>query len=325
MENKKARGAVIAAVICLVLCFAAVVATCFMLENERHIVIISGGIVLGFIALACVSIILGNTFVFSLRCRRRAIKAMGMGSVSMVMKDKIARMAFDGIYWFIRGDFRKAEELLIKAHSLADNRNNQLFCLEWLGNLYEQIGDNAKLVWCHRKAVEYAPDNPNYQSRLGYDYFEDGKLDNAMHCFEKAVEYDPNNGFAHYNIACIHITRGEDETALQKLNELVKIQENHPLVFAELATLHAMRGEKALCEEAYQKAILCGYNEPEKLNARITALFKFNNAELVSGDDLPKQYYRYKVDKRDDRACSHECEYCSLHKKEEDEDNAGDE
>ncbi len=224
--------------------------------------------------------------------RRAALRALGTHGISKVKKDPTARLAYKGIYEFFKKNFAKSEEYLNLALSRSDFRQNQLFCIEWLIHLYEAADNLPKLLWCYRKAAEYAPDNPEFQSRLGHVYFVDGKLDKAMYCFEQALRYDPNHGYSYYSIAKIQIVRGEDKKAEETLNTLIKINENHPLVYSELATLAAMHGENERCEECYKKALLCGYKDPDELQKRISAIMKFVEIDGVSGDDLPNEYYR---------------------------------
>ncbi len=324
------KRSIIAAIVCLAVCFLSIAAAYILLPENRDMVILSGGVVIGFAVMVCISIILGNTYVYNLRCRRTALKAMGKDGFKAVMKDKIAKTAHRGIYYMIKGDYANAEEQLMQALSLADVRQNQLFCIEWLVRLYETTSDDSKLMWCYRKAADYAPDNPEIQSRLGHAYFVEGKLDKAMYCFEQALHFDPNHGYSGYSIAKIHVARGEDDIAVEKLTELAKVQENHPLIFAELATILAMKGDEEKSREYYQKAVLLGYNEPDKLARRMTAICRFNNADNADGDDLPKEYYRRIQKEEDDdkkpKCTSHSCEYCSLNKKcEKGEENAGDE
>ncbi len=224
--------------------------------------------------------------------RRAALRALGTHGVSKVNKDPTARLAYKGIYEFFKQNFAKSEEYLNLALSRSDFRQNQLFCIEWLIHLYEAADNLPKLLWCYRKAADYAPDNPEFQSRLGHVYYVDGKLDKAMYCFEQALRYDPNHGYSYYSIAKIQIVRGEDKKAEETLNTLIKINENHPLVYSELATLAAMHGENERCEEYYKKALLCGYKDPDELQKRISAIMKFGNTEGVDGGDLPNEYYR---------------------------------
>jgi tetratricopeptide (TPR) repeat protein len=226
-----------------------------------------------------------------LQRRKAALHALGKSGITKIARDKTARIAYKGIYAFFKDDYPKAEEYLNLALSRSDIRQNQLFCIEWLIKLYEVTENDFKLLWCFRKAVEYAPDNPEAQARLGHAYFTDGKLDKAMYCFEQALRYDPNNGYSYYSMAKIYMVRGEDDKAVETLEQLTKINENHPLVYAELATFAAMRGEREKCEEYYKKAQLCGYNTPDELNKRITAILEFGKAE-ASGADLPREYYR---------------------------------
>lgn len=240
-------------------------------------------------------------FISTLRLRNTAIKAMGRGGMKAVMKDKVARIAYKGVYAFIKGEYPVAEEHFIKALNLSDIRQNQLFCTEWLIRVYELYDDSAKLMWCFRKAVDYAPDSPEAQSRLGHAYYVEGKLDKAIYCFEQALRYDPNHGYSYYSLAKICMLRGETEKAIDHLDQLLRIQENHPLVFSELAVIYAMDGDEEKCRENYEKSILCGYEQPAQLSARITAIFKFNNADECSGNDLPHEYYRY-IEKDDSDA-----------------------
>ncbi len=325
MGNMKS---VIAASVCVAVSILAIIAAYFLIPEERDTVITGGAVIIGFAVMVCIVEILTNTFVYDLKCRRAALKAMGKDGFKAVMKDKVAKTAHKGIYSMIKGDYAGAEEQLMQALSLADVRQNQLFCIEWLVRLYETTSDDSKLMWCYRKAADYAPDNPEIQSRLGHAYFVDGKLDKAMYCFEQALHYDPNHGYSGYSIAKIHIARGEDDIAIEKLTELARVQENHPLIFAELATVHAMKGDEEKSREYYQKAILLGYNEPDKLARRMTAICEFNNAKNADGDDLPQEYYRriQKDEEQEKPKCSSKCEYCSLNKdKEKGEENAGDE
>lgn len=225
--------------------------------------------------------------------RRAARRALGKQGLRVLWHDEGARCAYKGILMLTKGRYPEAEEKLMRALSISDNRQNQLFCVEWLIKLYEAQENEGQLMWALRKAAEIAPDNPDAQSRLGHAYYNEGKLSSAEYCFEQALRYDPNYGYSYYSLATIYTLRGEDERALETLKKLVTIQENHPLVYAELATWYAMHDDEKNAEEAYDKAILCGYKDPEELSKRMTALRMFNHAENATGADLPRDYYRY--------------------------------
>lgn len=224
--------------------------------------------------------------------RKRAAKqALGKEGIRVLSSDKTAKTAYRGILALFSAKFPKAEELLHEALAMADVRQNQMFCIEWLIKLYETMENDGKLMWCFRKSVEYAPDNPEAQSRLGHAYFSAGKLDQAMYCFEQALRYDPNNGYSYFSMAKIQMLRGEDEKAFDTLQKLLKINENHPLVHAELADYYAMQGNAELAEEECKKSQLCGIQDPEDLSRRIKAILGFSNAEY-SEKDLPAMFYR---------------------------------
>lgn len=223
--------------------------------------------------------------------KKAAIRALGKDGIRIMSHDKTARLAYKGIYKLICGKYPEAESLLQEALAHSDVRQNQMFCVEWLIKLYETMENEAKMRWCFRKAVEYSPDNPEAQSRLGHAYFAEGSLDKAQYCFEQALRYDPNNGYAYYSLAKIYLVRGEDDKAFETLEKLIKLNENHPLAHAEFATYYAMHGNREKAEEECKKAQICGVKEPEELNRRINAILSFNETEY-GDEDLPPLYYR---------------------------------
>ena len=301
-------------------------------RTELEMVILILTIVVFVTVLATLSEKLSNFFAL----RRAAMKALGMHGGTAMRKDPTARMVYKGIVKLMQDDYHAAEEHLMKAYHMSDVRNNQLFCIEWLVRLYEALENTpsatidspGKLMWCFRRSAELAPDSPEAQSRLGHAYYVDGKLDKAQYCFEQAVKYDPNHGYSHYSIAKIHACRGEDEKAVEILENLARIQENHPLVYSELATIYAMHRSEEKCREYYEKAIMCGYADPDRLSRSITAIFKFNKSDKADGSDLPEEYYRHirKAEDEKKRECSGSCEHCDLNKKSaKEETNAGNE
>lgn len=261
--------------------------------DEKYNLMCMSGIILCGMALVIVVL----SMIFSLikermDMRRAALKALGKHGLKVVANDESARVAYKGILKLFQGNYPDAEELLMKSLSMSNVRQNQLFCVEWLIRVYEETENEARLLWAFRRAAEIAPDNPEVQARLGHAYWADGKLTNAEYCFEQALKYDPNHGYSYYSLALIYTLRGEDERALETLKRLENIQAGHPLVQAELATWYAMHDDEKSAEEHYDKAILCGYKEPEQLSKRMTALRMFNHAEEAGGDDLPENYYR---------------------------------
>ncbi len=253
-------------------------------------VLIFGGC--GFVILSSLlAVIWADVIVPRREKRMTAARALGKDGIKLVRKDEVAKMAYKGIYALLEGKLPVAEEILQKALARTDVRQNQMFCIEWLIRLYEAMDNDAKLMWCYRKAVEYAPDNPEAQSRLGHAYFSDGKLDQATYCFEQALRYDPNHGYSYFSLAKIQMVRGEDDKAFETLQKLVKINENHPLCHAELADWYAMRGDVQHAEEECRKAQLCGIQEPENLNKRINAMLSFHKTDYDE-KNLPDIFYR---------------------------------
>ena len=318
--------------ICVVVC-ALILLLFFMLDpvTDRLLIIYSLlgmlAVVLGISGIAVVQNTLGRYLVN----RFQALKYMGKDGFRAVMKDKVARLAYKGIYAYVKCDLPKAEEYLTKAHDLSDIRQNQVFCMEWLIRINEGYNDRSRLMWCYRKAAEYSPDSPEALSRLGHAYLAVGQLEKAKYYFEQAAHYDPSHCFSIFSLAKIHMLRGEDEEAIATLKSLLNMNANHPLVYAELSTFYAMMGDEENSRECYHKSILGGYEQVRRLSDRLTAIREFNQSERAELSDLPSEYYRRIIkeeeeNKPDTSKCSHVCEHCDLNKKcEKDDNDAGNE
>lgn len=260
-------------------------------ESDRYCCIMALGLALA----VALSAFVVNMFLIirnKVELRRAALKALGKQGIRKIRNDEAAKYAYKGIVKLFQGKYPDADDLLQRALSLSSVRQNQMFCIEWLIKLYEATENDPRLLWCFRKAAEFAPDDPEVQSRLGHAYYVEGKLSSAEYCFQQALEYDPNHGYSYFSLAKIYMVRCQDEKALETLQKLVTIQENHPLVYAELATWYAMHDDEEKCREYYEKALLCGYKDPEELSRRMTALHTFNHAENATGEDLPREYYK---------------------------------
>ncbi|MDE7361657.1 MAG: tetratricopeptide repeat protein [Oscillospiraceae bacterium] len=265
-------------------------------NEDTYMMIFAGGMTLAAAMLFSMIRLVIEAFILPHNAKKKtAERALGKDGIQILRKDETARLAYKGIYALIDGKLAKSEEYLQQALSRSDLRQNQCFCVEWLIRVYDAMENDAQLMWCYRKAVEYSPDNAEAQSRLGHAYFADGQLDRAMYCFEQALRYDPNNGYSYFSIAKIQLIRGQDKSAFETLQKLVKINENHPLCHAELADYYAMQGDRKMAEEEVKKAQLCGIKEPEELNKRINAMLSFHETEF-SGGDLPTMFYR-KIEK----------------------------
>ena len=296
--KKNDTGNNIAILISFILGIGLGVALCvtFMPEDRNFLISISI-IFAAMVGVLFIIFVLGKFVIPYISRRKAAVRALGKDGIKVLRRDKTAKLAYKGIYALLDGKYPEAESFLQEALALADVRQNQMFCVEWLIKLYEAMENESKIRWCYRKAVEYSPDNPEAQSRLGHAYFAEGNLDKAEYCFEQALRYDPNNGYSYYSLVKIYLVRGEDERAFETLEKLIKINENHPLAHSEFANYYAMQGNRDKAEEECKKAQLCGYKEPEELNRRINAILGFNETQW-GGEDLPSLYYR-RIEKKE--------------------------
>lgn len=285
-------------------CVVGVVMMSFFVVEDIPFLITLGSLLGLSAALMLITFVLANFVIPHRNKKTAAVRALGKDGIRIMRRDDTAKLAYKGIYAIFSGKFPQAEEHLQQALAHSDVRQNQMFCIEWLIRLYEEMNNDAKLMWCYRKAAEYAPDNPEAQSRLGHAYFSDGKLDRALYCFEQALRYDPNHGYSYFSIAKIQMIRGEDGEAFETLQKLVKINENHPLCHAELADWYAMRGDAEKAEEECKKAQLCGIHDPDELTKRINAMLSFHKTDYDE-KNLPDMFYR-RIEPKSDGALENE-------------------
>ena len=188
-------------------------------DDRYKVMCMTGVVVAGATAVIMTAATLLAQLKIVLSDRRAARRALGKHGLRVLWHDEGARCAYKGILMLTKGRYPEAEEKLMRALSISDNRQNQLFCVEWLIKLYEAQENEGQLMWALRKAAEIAPDNPDAQSRLGHAYYNEGKLSSAEYCFEQALRYDPNYGYSYYSLATIYTLRGEDERALETLKK----------------------------------------------------------------------------------------------------------
>lgn len=263
-------------------CFGAVLFCVFMLwltteslEKSLWVAALFGamaGVVALFVALQ-------QTLTIYFRQRQKAFAALGKHGITVVAKDKNARLCYKGIVAFMNAKFAVAESLLMQALNHTELVQNQLFCTEWLRRLYETIDDREKFLWASRREAELAPDKPDLQCKLGQLYLTDGNLDEAYYCFEQALKYDPNKSQAYFSMAKIHMLNGEYDKAHELFDKLLKINKSHPLIYGELAVLYAAENNAEKANEICKKAILCGYKDCNELKARIAAMLAVSKAQ----------------------------------------------
>ena len=113
-------------------------------ENFR-LMCISGLILGGGTAAALAASTLCSFAKESFSERRAALRALGKHGLRILRHDEGARCAYKGILMLMKARYPEAEEKLMRALSISDNRQNQLFCVEWLIKLYEAQENEGQL------------------------------------------------------------------------------------------------------------------------------------------------------------------------------------
>ena len=138
MKNERGNNTLSSVGMCFLGFILGAGVTLIFAEPENHLFMV---ILLVLIALSLIFVsakyIVSELVLPHMAKRRAALRALGKHGVRIIRHDDTAKIAYKGILALLNDDTAKAEELLQKALSLSDSRQNQLFCLEWLRNLYE--------------------------------------------------------------------------------------------------------------------------------------------------------------------------------------------
>ncbi|MGH9404040.1 MAG: tetratricopeptide repeat protein [Terriglobia bacterium] len=121
----------------------------------------------------------------------RAIQLLGQSSDAAYPRYLRAKIYTE------RGEVKRAETDLEQAVSLEPN-----FAEAWsdLGEARKTLLDNAGALAAFEKAVQFAPEDPVSQTRLGSDLLDQKDAQEALPHLEAAVRLDPGNQSAMYNL-----------------------------------------------------------------------------------------------------------------------------
>jgi len=202
--------------------------------------------------------------------------------------DKVMRIRFGlEAYYFMRGDFQKAETISQSCFDMAsaelddkkcDNTIDELTKAKlslaqscWaLANVYFHKGEFKRSIPLLKKCTQLCEfhensaiqlvHNPNIMSQLYCAWYqcETGEMDRALETVEDIVRKARGGGHAYtvcvalaFN-ACIHMFRGEYQTAIVRAAESIQLSEE-PGFVTWLAWAKVLRG-RSFCEDRFNRA-----------------------------------------------------------------------
>lgn len=127
-----------------------------------------------------------------------------------------------------------------------------------LGFLYFQTGRVEEAIDEYRKAIALYDDTPLYHGSLGNAYITQGKIDEAIRSFQKVLSIQPHNLFACNNLGMLYLRQGKMDQALIHFQKAVDIQPQFANAHYRLSVIFRQKG---MSEKAFYH-----YNEAVRIN-----------------------------------------------------------
>lgn len=104
-------------------------------------------------------------------------------------------------------------------------------------------------------------------AELGYNLFNQGKLNEALQIFEGLVVLNPYDGYFHGMVGAIYARKGEADKALEALTHAAGLEPKDPQVFVNRAEIYLNRGS---FEEALDDLKVAIELDPDGNNPAVT-------------------------------------------------------
>lgn len=143
-----------------------------------------------------------------------------------------------------------------------------------LGYDFYLQGRGEEAMDYYRKATELNSQNPNPHNNLGLAHFQKGRLDEAISEYQKAIELNPNSAEAYNNLGMALFQKGATDNAMASYRNALAINPDFAHAHHNLGNsfLTAGRVDEAIAE--YQKALVDFPNFAEAHNSLGAALFQ---------------------------------------------------
>jgi len=151
------------------------------------------------------------------------------------------------------------------------NKNNDLYAINSLGNVYDLQGRLQDAKTQYQKLIDLAPDNKNYHAiaygNMGNIYQTQGKLDKAMKMYKEALTINKKlgrkEGIANQygNMGIIYQTQGKLDKAMEMYKEALTInkelgrKEGIAAVYGNMGIVYKTQGKPDKAKEVWQKSL----------------------------------------------------------------------
>ncbi|GBD33955.1 TPR repeat-containing protein YrrB [bacterium HR34] len=166
----------------------------------------------------------------------------------------------------IQDNNEEKKTLLAEAKNYAEKavsiKENYIPAYNQLAIVYNQEGNQEKVVETLQKALQVDPANIDIRFNLGVVYYNNKKYDKARNQFEILVGAFPNYSNARFYLGLTLARQGEIQKAIEQFKEVEKLNPNNEQVKEIIKKLE--KGEPIFKDENLNKAPLENRGQPEQ-------------------------------------------------------------
>ncbi len=211
-----------------------------------------------------------------------------------------------GMIYHTRNQFSQAMEPLINVTRIAETdtavtQNTVTACTFFIGQCFEELGQEDEALNYYIKTMEFEPDNVHYINKVATTYQNMGQLDKAVPLLEKLINTPDDNDYKMYARSVLRIQYFETGRQTGDYSKVKKMCESIAGINPDDVDNNIMLAQIYEAEKSTQNAInaytLVIAQEPDKCDiiARlgtlysqkgdlVTSLKKFEEAEACAND-----------------------------------------
>jgi tetratricopeptide (TPR) repeat protein len=150
--------------------------------------------------------------------------------------------------------------------SLAAYPDNEDLFYEY-AQFLDYAGDPKQAMEVMQQVIKLQPDHAGALNYVGYTWAEQNiNLDKAFVYISRAVDLKPDNGYIRDSLGWVYFQQGKLEEALKAMQQAVELSPDDPAVLDHLGDVQRAAGQNAAALKSYQKAVQL-YEEQDKAAA----------------------------------------------------------
>jgi tetratricopeptide (TPR) repeat protein len=175
-------------------------------------------------------------------------------------------------------DFRRAEALLNGALEKFSDHDELLFSL---AVVYEKTDRFDDMVAKLRKVIEINPKSAEALNYLGYSFADRNiQLEEAYSLVQRALELKPGNAYYLDSLGWVYFRQGRLTQALETILRSVETAKDDPVLYEHLGDIYLALGQSGKADEAWKKALQL-HEKEEGLKERVEKKLRDTRREEI--------------------------------------------